>query len=144
MRDWHAFNRGVVEHFRANGGVGPGRWARQPLLLLTTTGARSGRPRTIPLVYSTDGHRLVIIASKGGSPTHPDWYHNLVAHPQATVELGSETFLVRAQTAHGAERRRLFDQQAALMPFFAAYERTTPRTIPVVVLSRLDRDRSTH
>ena len=86
MRDWHAFNRGVVEQFRANGGVGPGRWATQPLLLLTTTGARSGLPRTTPLLYSTDGDRLVVIASKGGEPTHPDWYHNLLAHPEATVE----------------------------------------------------------
>src|SRR5829696_10573582 len=68
MRDWHAFNRGVVEQFRANGGVGPGRWATQPLLLLTTIGARSGLPRTTPLLYSTDGDRLVVIASKGGEP----------------------------------------------------------------------------
>jgi deazaflavin-dependent oxidoreductase (nitroreductase family) len=138
MRDWHAFNRGVVEQFRANGGVGPGRWATQPLLLLTTTGARSGLPRTTPLLYSTDGDRLVVIASKGGEPTHPDWYHNLLAHPEATVEVGAETVPVRAQVAQGAERRRLFDQQAAQMPFFAEYERTTPRTIPVVVLTRSD------
>jgi len=138
MRDWHAFNRGVVEQFRANGGVGPGRWATQPLLLLTTTGARSGLPRTTPLLYSTDGDRLVVIASKGGEPTHPDWYHNLLALAQATVEVGGETFPVLAEVAQGVERRRLFDQQAAQMPFFAEYERTTPRTIPVVVLTRGD------
>ena len=138
MRDWHAFNRGVVEHFRANGGVGPGRWATQPLLLLTTTGARSGLPRTTPLLYSTDGDRLVVIASKGGEPTHPDWYHNLLAHPEATVEVGGEAFPVRAEVAQGAERRRLFDQQAAQMPFFAEYERTTRRAIPVVILTRSD------
>jgi deazaflavin-dependent oxidoreductase (nitroreductase family) len=138
MRDWHAFNRGVVEHVRAHGGIGPGRWEGQPLLLLTTTGARSGQPRTVPLLYSTDGDRLVVIASKGGEPTHPDWYHNLVADPEATVEAEGETFPVRAQVASGDERRRLFDQQAALMPFFAAYERTTPRTIPVVILARRD------
>jgi deazaflavin-dependent oxidoreductase (nitroreductase family) len=136
MRDWHAFNEGVVEQFRDNGGVAPGRWAEQPLLLLTTTGARSGLPRTTPLIYSRDGDRLVVIASKGGEPTHPDWYHNLVAHPEATVEVGSEAFPVRAEVAQGAERRRLFDQQAALMPFFAEYERTTAREIPVVVLTR--------
>jgi deazaflavin-dependent oxidoreductase (nitroreductase family) len=136
MRDWHAFNRGVVEGFRANGGVGPGRWAGQPLLLLTTTGAKSGLPRTTPLLYSTDGDRWVVIASKGGEPTHPDWYYNLVAHPEAVVEVGGETVPVRAEVAQGAERRRLFDQQAAQMPFFADYERTTPRTIPVVVLTR--------
>ena len=136
MRDWHAFNAGVVEQFRANGGAVPGRWENRPLLLLTTTGARSGLLRTTPLLYSTDGDRLVVIASKGGEPTHPDWYHNLVANPDATVELGRETFPVRARVTVGAERRRLFDQQAALMPFFADYERTTPRDIPVVVLTR--------
>jgi deazaflavin-dependent oxidoreductase (nitroreductase family) len=80
----------------------------------------------------------VVIASKGGEPSHPDWYHNLLAHPEATVEVGAENFPVRAQMAQGAERRRLFDQQAAQMPFFADYERTTHRTIPVVVLTRRD------
>jgi deazaflavin-dependent oxidoreductase (nitroreductase family) len=128
---------GVVEQFRATGGVGPGRWATQPLLL-TTTGSRSGLPRTTPLLYSTDGDRLVVITSKGGESTHPDWYYNLLAHPEATVEVGAATFPVRAKVAQGAERRRLFDQQAAKMPFFAEYERTTPRTIPVVILTRSD------
>ena len=138
MRDWHAFNQGIVEQFRANGGVVPGRWAERPLLLLTTTGVRTGMPRTTPLIYTSDGDRLVVIASKGGEPTNPDWYHNLLAHPEATVEVGDEAFPVRAEVAEGAERRRLFDQQAAQMPFFADYERTTPRTIPVVVLTRID------
>ncbi len=138
MRDWEAFNRGVVEHVRAHGGVGPGRWAGRPLLLLTTTGARSGRPRTVPLLYSTDGDRLVVIASKGGEPTNPAWYHNLVANPIVTVKVAGATFHARATVAEGAERRRLFDQQAAQMPFFAEYERTTARTIPVVVLERVE------
>lgn len=137
MRDWHAFNEGVVEGFRANSGVVPGRWAKQPLLLLTTIGARSGQPRTTPLMYSTDGDRYVVIASKGGEPTHPDWYRNLVANPDVTLEVGGETFPARAEVAEGAERRRLFDQQAALMPFFAEYERKTPREIPVVVFTRV-------
>jgi deazaflavin-dependent oxidoreductase (nitroreductase family) len=137
MRDWHAFNEGVVEGFRANGGVGPGRWANQPLLLLTTIGARSGLPRTTPLIYSTDADRYVVIASKGGEPTHPDWYRNLVANPDVTLEVGGETFPARAEVAEGAERRRLFDQQAAQMPFFAEYERKTPREIPVVVFTRV-------
>ena len=135
MRDWHAFNRGVVEHMRAHGGVGPERWAGRPRLILTTTGARSGLPRTTPLIYTRDGDRIVVIASKGGEPAHPDWYHNLVAHPDADVELGGKTFPVRAEIAQGDERRRLFDQQAVQMPFFAEYERTTPRTIPVVILT---------
>ncbi|HEU5432099.1 MAG TPA: nitroreductase family deazaflavin-dependent oxidoreductase [Thermomicrobiales bacterium] len=138
MRDWEAFNRGVVEEFRDNGGVPPKRWAGRPLLLLTTTGAKSGQLRTTPLLYSTDGDRLIVIASKGGEPTNPDWYRNLVAHPNATVEVGGDRFPVRARIAEGTERRRLFDQQAAQMPFFADYERTTPREIPVVVLTRLD------
>jgi deazaflavin-dependent oxidoreductase (nitroreductase family) len=129
---------GVVEQVRANGGFVPGRWATQPLLLLTTTGARSGLPRTTPLLYSTDGDRLVVIASKGGGSIHPDWYYNLLAHPEATIEVGAETVPVRAHVAQRAERRRLFDQQAAKMPFFAEYERTTPRTIPVVILTRSD------
>src|SRR5581483_3279415 len=101
MRDWEAFNRGVVEHFRAHGGVGPGRWADRPLLVLTTTGAKSGQPRSTPLLYSTDGDRLVVIASKGGEPTNPDWYHNLLAHAEATVEVGGERFPVRASIAAG-------------------------------------------
>src|SRR4051794_35801889 len=138
MRDWQAFNAGVVEGFRANNGDVPGRWANQPLLLLTTIGARSGQQRTTPLLYSTDGDRYVVIASKGGEPTHPDWYRNLVANPNVTVEVRGETFPALAQVAEGAERRRLFDQQAAQMPFFAEYERKTPREIPVVVLSRED------
>jgi deazaflavin-dependent oxidoreductase (nitroreductase family) len=135
-RDWHAFNEGVVERFRANGR----RWPDGPLLLLTTTGARTGLPRTTPLVYSRDGERLVVIASKGGEPTNPDWYHNLVAHPEAIVEVDGARFPVRAEVATGAERRRLFDQQAAQMPFFADYERATPREIPVVVLTRVASD----
>src|SRR3954471_17883935 len=138
MRDWQAFNAGVVEEFRANGGVPPERWGNQPPLLLTTSGARSGQSRTTPLLYSTDGDRYVVIASKGGEPTHPDWYRNLVANPDVTLEVGGETFPARAEVAQGDERRRLFDQQAALMPFFAEYERKAPREIPVVVFTRAD------
>jgi deazaflavin-dependent oxidoreductase (nitroreductase family) len=139
MRDWDQFNRGVIEEFRGTGGKTAGRFTGRPLLLLTTTGAKTGRPRTVPLVYSRDGDRLVVIASKGGEPTNPDWYHNLLANPTVTVELPGETFRAAATVADGAERRRLFDQQAALMPFFAEYERTTARQIPVVILERLDR-----
>ena len=134
--DWNENNRGVIEEFRANGGkVGDGT---HPLLLLTTTGAKSGLLRVNPLTYSVDGDRIIVIASKGAWPTNPDWYHNLVAHPEVTVEVGSERFQARAIIAAGEERQRLFDQQAAQMPFFAEYERTTPRLIPVVVLTRSD------
>jgi deazaflavin-dependent oxidoreductase (nitroreductase family) len=137
MRDWDEFNRGIVEEFRATGGRLTGRFATRPILLLTTTGARTGLPRTVPLVYTTDGDSLVVIASKGGEPTNPDWYHNLVANPIVTVELPGDTYRARAIVTEGAERDRLFAQQAAQMPFFAGYARTTPRTIPVIVLKRL-------
>ena len=134
-RNWNTFNKGVIEQFRANGGQVPGR--QHPLILLTTTGAKSGSLRTTPLNYSTDGDRIIVIASKAASPTHPDWYHNLVAHPEAIVEIGAETFPVRAKTAEGEERQRLFDAQAALMPFFAEYQQQTTRQIPLVILERM-------
>lgn len=131
------FNERLIEEFRANWGKVTGQFADRPLLVLTTTGAKSRLPRTLPLVYSTDGERLVIIASKGGAPTNPDWFHNLVAHPEVTVEVPGETFQARAEVAIGDERQRLFDQQAAIMPGFAEYQRNTTREIPVVVLHRL-------
>jgi deazaflavin-dependent oxidoreductase (nitroreductase family) len=135
-RDWNAFNAGVIEQFRANGGQVPGR--TYPVILLTTIGAKSGLPRTIPLNYSIDGDRIVVIASKGAAPTNPDWYHNLVANPEAVIEIGTERFGVRATVAHGEERDRLFNAQAALMPFFAEYEQQTSRQIPVIVFERID------
>src|SRR5438552_268299 len=98
-RDWNAFNKDVNEQFRSNGGDVPGR--QNPLILLTTTGAKSGLPRTTPLNFSTDGDCIIVIASKAASPTHPDWYHNLVAHPEAIVEIGAEKFAVRARAAEG-------------------------------------------
>ncbi len=131
------FNRQLIEEYRANGGKVTGQFSRTPLLLLTTTGARSGQARTNPLAYSRDGDHLVVIASKGGAPTNPDWYHNLVVHPEATVDLGGERFPVRARFPQGEERQRLYDQQAAQMPNFAEYQRNTTRQIPVVVLERV-------
>jgi deazaflavin-dependent oxidoreductase (nitroreductase family) len=132
------FNQQVIAEFRANGGKVGGPFAGSPMLLLTTTGAKSGQSRTTPLVYTTDGDRIVIIASKGGAPTNPDWYHNLSAHPTATVEMGTETFRARAAVANGAERERLYNQQATLMPGFAEYQKKTTRQIPVVILERAD------
>ena len=134
--DFNAFNRALIAEYRANGGKVSGQFANAPLLLLTTTGAKSGASRTTPLVYTTDGDRIVVIASKGGAPTNPDWYHNLVANPEATVELGVEKFQVRAYVPQGQERERLYNQQAALMPNFAEYQKNTTRQIPVVVLER--------
>lgn len=135
-RDWNAFNKDVIEQFRANDGQVSGR--KYPVILLTTTGAKTGLPRTTPLNYSIDGDRIIAIASKAASPTHPDWYHNLVANPEAIVELGTETFRVRATIADGQERERLFNAQAALMPFFAEYQQQTRRQIPVLILERID------
>lgn len=134
MTNANNYNQVVIERYRATGGNvgGPNR-----LLLLTTAGARSGQPRTTPVAYSTDGDHLVILASNGGKPAHPDWYHNLLAHPLVTVELGRERFEARTRITAGAERERLFAQHAALMPGFADYQRNTSRQIPVVVLERV-------
>ena len=108
------------------------------MILLTTIGARSGKCRTTPLNFSTDGDRLVVIASKGGSATHPGWYHNLIADPEVTIELGGEAFRARAVPADEPERTRLFDQQAAQMSFFDSYrKRVTARQIPVVIFERI-------
>jgi deazaflavin-dependent oxidoreductase (nitroreductase family) len=112
-------------------------FAGAPLLLLTTTGARSGLPRTSPLAYTVDNGHYVVIASKGGAPTNPDWFHNLRANPEVTVELGAETFPARASIPQGDERQRLYDQMVAQMPNFAEYQRNTTRQIPVVVLERI-------
>ncbi len=136
--EWREMNAPVIAEYRATGGHVTGRFGGRPLLLLTTTGAKSGQPRVTPLNYSTDGDRLVVIASKGGAPAHPDWYRNLVANPEVTIELGDETFRAWATTAEEPERTRLFRRQAAQMPFFAAYERAvTARQIPVVVFARI-------
>jgi deazaflavin-dependent oxidoreductase (nitroreductase family) len=128
------YNQTVIDTFRKNGGSVPGP---NRLLLLTTTGAKSGLPRTTPLAYSIDGDRLVVAASKAGAPTNPDWYHNLLANPIVTVELGSERFQARADVADEQERVRLYANHAELMPGFADYLTKTTRRIPVVLLERL-------
>lgn len=133
-----AMTAALISDFRAQGGqVTSGPFAGRPVLLLTTTGAKSGQPRLAPLVYSRDGDDYVIVASKGGAPTHPGWYHNLLAHPVVTVELGGETFEARARVTEGAERDRLFAERVASSPNFGDYQRRTSRVIPVVVLERL-------
>jgi deazaflavin-dependent oxidoreductase (nitroreductase family) len=131
--------RALIADFRAHAGqVTSGPFAGRPVLLLTTTGAHSGQPRHAPLVYSRDGERWVIVASKGGAPSHPSWYLNLVAHPVVTVEVGGETFEARATAVEGAERDRLFAAHAAASPAFTSYQQRTSRVIPVVVLERID------
>src|SRR6266850_8378172 len=135
-----SFNERVIDDFRAhNGQITSGPFTGRSLLLLTTKGAKTGEERTSPLAYSRDGDRFVIVASKGGAPTNPAWYHNLRTHPDVTVEVGPERFRARATIARDAERRRLYDQHAAKMPAFAEYEKRTARKIPVVVLERASR-----
>jgi len=136
MRDANDWNRQVIEEFRANGGKVGGGFGGAPMLILTTTGARTGRRHTNPVMYLPDGDRFAIFASKGGAPTSPDWYHNLVAHPRATVEVGNETFDVDARVTSGEERDRLYARQAELYPQFGEYQQKTTRKIPVVVLTR--------
>src|SRR5579859_7515360 len=138
--DWHAFNAGVVEDFRAHqGAITAGRFAGRTLLLLTTIGARSGEQRVAPLAFTRHGEDYVVIASKGGSPTSPDWYFNLVANPNVIVEVGTERFAATARVTSGAERELLYAAQAKLMPGFAEYQKQTSRSIPVVVLERQDK-----
>jgi deazaflavin-dependent oxidoreductase (nitroreductase family) len=137
MPDMKEFNQRVITDFRANNGKVGGQMENMPLLLVTMTGAKSGRTITLPLVYSTDGDRIVIIASYAGAPKNPSWYHNLVAHPVVTVELGGGKYQARATVATGAERDRLFKQQADLLPIFNDYQKKTTRRIPVFVLDRI-------
>jgi deazaflavin-dependent oxidoreductase (nitroreductase family) len=134
--EWAAQNDPVIAAFRAGGGTVKGR--KHPVLLLTTIGARSGLPRVTPLNFSRDGDRIVAIASMGGSSLHPHWYLNLLAHPEVILEVGAERFRARARITEEPERTRLFDRQAAQMPFFDGFrKRVRGRDIPVVVFERL-------
>jgi len=128
------YNQALIENFRANGGVGSDS---PPVLLLTTIGAKSGQPHTTPLGYSTNGDRILVIAAYLGAPKHPAWYHNLVAHPEVTVELGRERLRMCAVVAEGAERERLFNQHAEQAPWTVEYQAKTTRQFPVVVLERV-------
>jgi deazaflavin-dependent oxidoreductase (nitroreductase family) len=129
-------DRAIIEEFRAKGGRVGGRFEGRPMLLLTTTGARTGRRNTIPLVYLRDGDRLIVFGSRGGAPTNPGWVHNLRADPTATVEVGAETFAVDAVETAGEERQRLFARQTQVSPVLAEYQRRTSRRIPVIALTR--------
>jgi len=130
------FNARIIREFRANGGEVGGQFAGAPLLLLTSTGAKTGAQRTNPVMYLPDGKRLIIFATKAGAPTNPGWYHNLIANPDATVEVGAERFVVWATELTGGERDELYERQAALYPGFAEYQAGTSRTIPVIALER--------
>jgi len=128
-------NQRIIEEFRANDGKVGGRYEGRTLLLLHTIGAKSGKERINPIAYVKDGDRYVIIASKGGWPTNPDWYYNLVANPNVKVEVGTETFQVRAEIAEEPDRTRLYNKMADMMPSFNDYRQKTTRTIPVFVLT---------
>ena len=129
------FNARIIEEFRANEGRVGGPFEGGTLLLLHHVGARTGTPRINPLMYRRDGDRYVVFASKGGAPTNPDWYHNLKANPNTTIEVGTDTIDVAASEATGEERDRLYSAQAEERPQFAEYQSKTDRVIPVVVLT---------
>lgn len=133
VKDW---NKEVIKEFRANGGKVGGQFEKMSLLLLHTTGAKSGLPRLNPLAQMADGDRFVVIASKGGAPTHPDWYHNIVANPDVSVEVGTEKFEGKAHIATEPERAQLYNKMAQQYPIFAEYEKKAGRTIPVIILTR--------
>jgi deazaflavin-dependent oxidoreductase (nitroreductase family) len=133
--DW---NRSIIEEFRANEGRVGGRFEGRPLLLLHSFGARTGEERVNPLAYATEDDRLFVFASKGGSPTNPDWYYNLLKNPRAIVEVGTETYPVDATELHGEERARIWQRQITLIPAFGEYERRSGRRIPVFALRRVD------
>ena len=132
-QDRIAYNRRVVEEFRANGGKVEG-WA--PLILLTTKGAKSGQTRVYPLMAVPYGDHYIAIASKGGAPQNPLWYHNLLAHPDVTVEVGNETFEATARLLTGNERDRAFAKAVATFPPYGEYQKKTARQIPVFLLER--------
>ncbi len=133
--DW---NRRIIEEFRGNAGKVGGPFEGAPMLLLHHEGARTGIERVNPLVYQPVGEGFAVFASKAGAPTNPDWYHNLIANPEATVEVGEDTVRVRARVAEGEERERIWTKQKQDRPNFAGYEKQTSRQIPVVILQRLD------
>src|SRR5689334_1002803 len=136
MGDQKAYNHKLIEDFRASRGANEDPFAGRPLLLLTTIGAKSGQRRTTPLMYVPDGDRLLVIASNAGAPKHPDWYRNLLAHPQVTVEVGADTFDARAVVLEADERQQQWDRIVASYPFFVEHQAKITREIPVVALER--------
>ncbi len=131
------WNQAIIDEFRANSGKVGGRFAGKTLLILHTSGAKSGQERINPTAYVMDGDRLVIIASKGGAPTNPNWYHNIVANPLVNVEVGTEQFQAQAEVAAEPERTRLFNKMAEMMPGFLEYQQRITRVIPVITLTRV-------
>ena len=131
VNDW---NSKFIEEFRSSGGNVSGQFEAAPLLLLHTTGAKSGKERVNPMMYQLVGDAYAVFASKAGAPTNPDWYHNVLAHPEVSAEIGAETVLLHARVAAAEERERIWTVQKERYPGFADYERSTTREIPVVIL----------
>lgn len=131
-------NAPIINEFRTNQGKVGGPFGGMQLLLLTVTGRKTGKAYTRPLAYTQDGDRFVVVASKGGAPTNPDWYHNLVTHPEVTVEVGADKFQAQAIKATGKERERLFEQHAQQYPQFNDYKAKTTRELPVFLLERIE------
>ncbi len=136
MADAGDFNQSIITEFRANGGKVGGPFEGASLLLLHHTGAKSGTERVNPVAYRTVGDDMAVFASKAGAPTNPDWYHNLLAHPETRVEVGTQTVPVVAREAKGDERTTIWEAQKKDAPGFAEYEAATKRKIPVMILER--------
>lgn len=134
MAEANDFNTKIIEEFRANGGKLGGGFEGAPMLLLTTVGAKSGKTRVNPMMYLDEGGRRYVFASKAGAPTNPDWFYNLVANPDVTIEVGTDTLDVVATPVEDEERARVYAVQASRYPGFAEYEDKTDRAIPVVAL----------
>jgi len=135
MSDNDNWNKAIIDEFRANSGKVGGFFAGKTLLLLHSVGAKSGQERVNPVAYVKDDDRIIIIASKGGAPTNPDWYYNILAHPLVTVEVGTEQFQARASVTSEPERSRLYSKMVEMMPGFAEYRQKTTRLIPVIALT---------
>jgi F420H(2)-dependent quinone reductase len=133
MNTWQERNEPIIKEFRENGGKVKG-WA--PLILLTTKGAKTGQSRIIPLMYVPYGNQILAVASKGGAVNHPEWYHNVLAHPDVTVEVGDEKFETTARILTGAEREQAFEKAVEVFPPYGKYQKKAPREIPVIALER--------
>jgi deazaflavin-dependent oxidoreductase (nitroreductase family) len=138
MTTVHDWNQSIIKEFRENKGIVGGPFAGATMLLLHHRGRKTGQERVNPLVYYDDNGRYVVFGSKGGAPDHPEWYLNLLAHPDVTIEVGTETFAVTATELRGEERDRIYAANAAMRPAFAGYQEKTDRVIPAVALVRKD------
>jgi deazaflavin-dependent oxidoreductase (nitroreductase family) len=134
--EFNEWNKAIIKEFRENAGVVGGDFEGKPLLILHTTGAKSGQARQNPLMYLPEGDATYIFASKAGMPSNPDWYYNIIANPQVKVEVGTETYDATARVVEGEERDRIWTEQKQQYPQFAGYEQNTTRTIPVIALHR--------